>query len=59
MPLLLCFLGYECEAFNNPPDFFLDVINGDSTATISSQRLNGKPAHQQQVSNGGHAGYYF
>ena len=24
--------GYECEEHNNPPDFFLDVINGDSTA---------------------------
>ncbi|XP_061406640.1 broad substrate specificity ATP-binding cassette transporter ABCG2-like [Lethenteron reissneri] len=22
-------IGYECEAFNNPPDFFLDVINGE------------------------------
>ncbi|XP_069781701.1 broad substrate specificity ATP-binding cassette transporter ABCG2-like isoform X2 [Narcine bancroftii] len=25
-------IGYICEAFNNPPDFFLDIINGDSTA---------------------------
>ena len=25
-------IGYTCEAHNNPPDFFLDVINGDSTA---------------------------
>uniref|UniRef100_A0A8C4QWS0 ABC-2 type transporter transmembrane domain-containing protein n=1 Tax=Eptatretus burgeri TaxID=7764 RepID=A0A8C4QWS0_EPTBU len=24
--------GYECEAHNNPADFFLDVVNGDSTA---------------------------
>ena len=24
--------GYECEAHNNPPDFFLDVINGESSA---------------------------
>lgn len=24
-------LGYKCEEHNNPPDFFLDVINGDST----------------------------
>eukprot|EP00057_Strongylocentrotus_purpuratus_P005969 XP_011660443.1 PREDICTED: ATP-binding cassette sub-family G member 2 [Strongylocentrotus purpuratus] len=22
-------IGYECEPHNNPPDFFLDVINGD------------------------------
>uniref|UniRef100_A0A8C7KLV1 Broad substrate specificity ATP-binding cassette transporter ABCG2 n=1 Tax=Oncorhynchus kisutch TaxID=8019 RepID=A0A8C7KLV1_ONCKI len=26
-------IGYACEAHNNPADFFLDVINGDSTAT--------------------------
>ncbi|XP_041841126.1 broad substrate specificity ATP-binding cassette transporter ABCG2 [Melanotaenia boesemani] len=25
-------IGYTCEAHNNPADFFLDVINGDSTA---------------------------
>ena len=31
--------GYECEAFNNPPDFFLDIINGDSTAvTLDMQQ---------------------
>ncbi|XP_008991251.1 broad substrate specificity ATP-binding cassette transporter ABCG2 isoform X2 [Callithrix jacchus] len=26
--------GYHCEAYNNPADFFLDVINGDSTAVV-------------------------
>uniref|UniRef100_A0A8B9JRK0 Broad substrate specificity ATP-binding cassette transporter ABCG2 n=1 Tax=Astyanax mexicanus TaxID=7994 RepID=A0A8B9JRK0_ASTMX len=25
-------IGYACEAHNNPADFFLDVINGDSIA---------------------------
>lgn len=25
-------LGYTCEPHNNPADFFLDVINGDSSA---------------------------
>ncbi|NXC19097.1 ABCG2 protein, partial [Corythaeola cristata] len=30
-------IGYECEAFNNPADFFLDVINGDSTAVAASK----------------------
>ena len=30
-------IGYECEAHNNPPDFFLDVINGDSTAVRVTQ----------------------
>ncbi|XP_010217003.1 PREDICTED: ATP-binding cassette sub-family G member 2 [Tinamus guttatus] len=29
--------GYECEAYNNPADFFLDVINGDSTALAMSE----------------------
>uniref|UniRef100_K7G8I4 Broad substrate specificity ATP-binding cassette transporter ABCG2 n=1 Tax=Pelodiscus sinensis TaxID=13735 RepID=K7G8I4_PELSI len=28
-------IGYECEPYNNPADFFLDVINGDSTAVAS------------------------
>ncbi|KAG8014712.1 ATP-binding cassette sub-family G member 2, partial [Nibea albiflora] len=26
-------IGYPCEPHNNPADFFLDVINGDSTMT--------------------------
>ncbi|KAF0880193.1 ABCG2 protein, partial [Crocuta crocuta] len=28
------FLGYQCEPYNNPADFFLDVINGDSSAVV-------------------------
>ncbi|XP_064419137.1 broad substrate specificity ATP-binding cassette transporter ABCG2-like [Latimeria chalumnae] len=35
-------LGYECESFNNPADFFLDIINGDSTAVAASKQHNGK-----------------
>ncbi|XP_011230514.1 broad substrate specificity ATP-binding cassette transporter ABCG2 isoform X1 [Ailuropoda melanoleuca] len=27
-------VGYQCEPYNNPADFFLDVINGDSSAVI-------------------------
>uniref|UniRef100_A0A8B9JPP9 Broad substrate specificity ATP-binding cassette transporter ABCG2 n=1 Tax=Astyanax mexicanus TaxID=7994 RepID=A0A8B9JPP9_ASTMX len=27
-------IGYACEAHNNPADFFLDVINGDSIALM-------------------------
>ncbi|KAL4618171.1 ATP-binding cassette sub-family G member 2-like [Arapaima gigas] len=27
-------IGYVCEEHNNPADFFLDVINGDSTAAV-------------------------
>ncbi|NXU60818.1 ABCG2 protein, partial [Horornis vulcanius] len=30
-------LGYQCEPFNNPADFFLDVINGDSTAVAMNK----------------------
>ncbi|KAM4854649.1 broad substrate specificity ATP-binding cassette transporter ABCG2 isoform 2-T6 [Thomomys bottae] len=26
--------GYHCEPYNNPADFFLDVINGDSSAVV-------------------------
>ncbi|XP_051008224.1 broad substrate specificity ATP-binding cassette transporter ABCG2-like isoform X1 [Acomys russatus] len=26
--------GHHCEAYNNPADFFLDVINGDSSAVM-------------------------
>ncbi|XP_058151657.1 broad substrate specificity ATP-binding cassette transporter ABCG2 isoform X2 [Dasypus novemcinctus] len=26
--------GYHCESYNNPADFFLDVINGDSNAVV-------------------------
>ncbi|XP_010007699.1 PREDICTED: ATP-binding cassette sub-family G member 2, partial [Nestor notabilis] len=30
-------VGYECEPYNNPADFFLDIINGDSTAVAMSK----------------------
>lgn len=29
--------GYQCEPYNNPADFFLDVINGDSTAVAMNK----------------------
>ncbi|XP_039594323.1 broad substrate specificity ATP-binding cassette transporter ABCG2-like [Polypterus senegalus] len=29
-------IGYECEPFNNPADFFLDIINRDSTAVAET-----------------------
>uniref|UniRef100_A0A4W5RAJ1 ATP binding cassette subfamily G member 2 (JR blood group) n=1 Tax=Hucho hucho TaxID=62062 RepID=A0A4W5RAJ1_9TELE len=32
-------IGYACEAHNNPADFFLDVINGDSTDLLAFERL--------------------
>lgn len=51
-------IGYECEPHNNPPDFFLDVINGDSTAVDAiaddmdeemgkGQSLDSKPLEEE------------
>ena len=31
----VCVTGYKCEIHNNPPDFFLDVISGDTTPVHS------------------------
>lgn len=36
-------IGYTCEPHNNPADFFLDVINGDSTAVALSNAENDDP----------------
>ncbi|XP_070614122.1 broad substrate specificity ATP-binding cassette transporter ABCG2-like [Erythrolamprus reginae] len=33
-------IGYECEPYNNPADFFLDIINGDSTAVASQNETD-------------------
>ncbi|NXS02098.1 ABCG2 protein, partial [Oxylabes madagascariensis] len=30
-------IGYQCEPYNNPADFFLDVINGDSSAVATNK----------------------
>ncbi|XP_033108202.1 broad substrate specificity ATP-binding cassette transporter ABCG2-like [Anneissia japonica] len=32
--------GYQCEIHNNPPDFFLDVINGTRPITSESGMVN-------------------
>lgn len=32
-------IGYTCDPYNNPADFFLDVINGDSTA-VTMNKMN-------------------
>ncbi|XP_016111885.1 ATP-binding cassette sub-family G member 2-like [Sinocyclocheilus grahami] len=44
-------IGYTCEPHNNPADFFLDVINGDSTA-VTLNKLNGnEDLDQEQLSS--------
>ncbi|XP_047440604.1 broad substrate specificity ATP-binding cassette transporter ABCG2-like [Mugil cephalus] len=42
-------IGYTCEAHNNPADFFLDVINGDSTA-VALNSLDGEDIDSDSVS---------
>lgn len=36
-------IGYTCEPHNNPADFFLDVINGDSTAVSLNKAEKDEP----------------
>ncbi|XP_072512853.1 broad substrate specificity ATP-binding cassette transporter ABCG2b [Salminus brasiliensis] len=31
-------LGYECEAFNNPADFFLDITNGETSSSVLTEK---------------------
>ncbi|XP_036310626.2 broad substrate specificity ATP-binding cassette transporter ABCG2 [Pipistrellus kuhlii] len=31
--------GHHCEPYNNPADFFLDVINGDSSAVVLNREV--------------------
>lgn len=46
-----CILGYACEAHNNPADFFLDVINGDSTATAMNKIQGEGHFHTRTLTN--------
>uniref|UniRef100_A0A8C8GHL1 Broad substrate specificity ATP-binding cassette transporter ABCG2 n=1 Tax=Oncorhynchus tshawytscha TaxID=74940 RepID=A0A8C8GHL1_ONCTS len=41
--------SYACEAHNNPADFFLDVINGDSTATTMN-KIQGEDIDFEELS---------
>ncbi|XP_064006451.1 broad substrate specificity ATP-binding cassette transporter ABCG2 [Pogoniulus pusillus] len=36
-------IGYQCEPYNNPADFFLDVINGDSPSVAGSKVTETEP----------------
>lgn len=40
-----CVPGYECETHNNPADFFLDVINGDSIAVSMAKLQTAEGIH--------------
>ncbi|RXN30542.1 ATP-binding cassette sub-family G member 2-like protein [Labeo rohita] len=31
-------LGYKCEAFNNPADFFLDITNGEISSSMPTEK---------------------
>ncbi|KAI4789959.1 hypothetical protein KUCAC02_034919 [Chaenocephalus aceratus] len=42
-------IGYTCEPHNNPADFFLDIINGDSSAVALA--LNSKEEEDSDVSS--------
>ncbi|XP_057281723.1 broad substrate specificity ATP-binding cassette transporter ABCG2-like isoform X2 [Pezoporus wallicus] len=44
-------IGYECEPFNNPADFFLDIINGDSTAVAASKEDHSPEDTGKEVSS--------
>ncbi|XP_073794813.1 broad substrate specificity ATP-binding cassette transporter ABCG2 isoform X1 [Danio rerio] len=43
-------IGYTCEPHNNPADFFLDVINGDSSA-VTLNKLYEEVVDQDQLSS--------
>ncbi|XP_052029783.1 broad substrate specificity ATP-binding cassette transporter ABCG2 [Apodemus sylvaticus] len=38
--------GYHCEPYNNPADFFLDVINGDSSAVMLNREEQDNEANK-------------
>ncbi|XP_073679175.1 broad substrate specificity ATP-binding cassette transporter ABCG2-like [Garra rufa] len=44
-------IGYTCEPHNNPADFFLDVINGDSTVVTLNKLYDSEELDQEQLSS--------
>ncbi|MBZ3886961.1 ATP-binding cassette sub-family G member 2 [Sciurus carolinensis] len=40
--------GYHCEPYNNPADFFLDVINGDSSAVVLNREIEDCEANNSE-----------
>ncbi|KAM4603776.1 broad substrate specificity ATP-binding cassette transporter ABCG2-like [Polymixia lowei] len=44
-------IGFACEPHNNPADFFLDVINGDSTAAAMSKMQGSEELDFEELSS--------
>ncbi|XP_052450743.1 broad substrate specificity ATP-binding cassette transporter ABCG2-like isoform X1 [Carassius gibelio] len=42
-------IGYICEPHNNPADFFLDVINGESTAVALNRLYDDEELDEEQL----------
>ncbi|EPQ04338.1 ATP-binding cassette sub-family G member 2 [Myotis brandtii] len=40
--------GHHCEPYNNPADFFLDVINGDSSAVVLNRVVEDDEAQETE-----------
>ncbi|KAL1768268.1 hypothetical protein HispidOSU_029025 [Sigmodon hispidus] len=40
--------GHHCEPYNNPADFFLDVINGDSSAVVLNKEEEDKETNRTE-----------
>ncbi|XP_054447732.1 broad substrate specificity ATP-binding cassette transporter ABCG2 [Pteronotus mesoamericanus] len=46
--------GHHCEPYNNPADFFLDVINGDSSAVLLNREEEDGEAKETEKPSKGH-----
>uniref|UniRef100_A0A8C4E2F4 ABC transporter domain-containing protein n=1 Tax=Dicentrarchus labrax TaxID=13489 RepID=A0A8C4E2F4_DICLA len=51
-------IGYTCEPHNNPADFFLDIINGDSTAVALNMSLSRRGIEDKLVEEYRNCSYY-